>query len=183
MKTSQNIYQRIVAREHVARLLSALRRYDATTYYHSCRTAELALQLGAGQIGPTDLELLGEAALLHDIGKMMIDRSILNKPGKLTTAEFETMKQHARYGEGIAKSFGAKEKVLHLIRNHHPEDHNRHLELNDPLLKFLIKADNLDAWTHERPYKQPFSNQEVIELLYNRFHDDPSNEEAIRIIW
>lgn len=182
MKASQYIYQKIVAKDYVVKLLFALHRYDATTFNHCCRTAKLALQLACGHIGLNDLEVLGEAALLHDVGKILIDRSILNKPGRLTTSEYEIVKQHAAYGEAIARSFGINEKVLRLIGNHHPEEKGRLPEHMDPILKILVKADNLDAWMHERPYKKPFSNQKVVELLYSRFHDDASNEKAIQII-
>lgn len=183
MSATQNIYQKIVAKNHVAKLLFALRHYDATTYNHSCRTAKLALQLAYGHMDSRNLEVLGEAALLHDVGKIMIDKKLLNKPGKLTTSEYEVVKQHASYGEAIVKSFGVNEKILQLIRNHHPENSGGLFEPDDPILQILIKADLLDAWMHERPYKPPFSNHKVVELLYSRFHDDASNEKAMQIIW
>jgi hypothetical protein len=70
-----------------------------------------------------------------------------------------------------------------LIANHHPESDSTHLEHCDSILKALIKADNIDAWMHERPYKASFPKERVIQLLYSKFHDDASNEKAIRIIY
>lgn len=183
MKAIRNIYHNIVAKDYVSKLLFAMRHYDSTTYYHCCRTAKLSMELAYGHLGLNDLELLGEAAVIHDVGKIMIDKNLLNKPGKLTTSEYEIIKQHASYGEAIAKSFGVNEKVLHLIGKHHPEDNGRLLENSDPILTVLVKADHIDAWMHERPYKPSFSNEKVVELLYSKFNDDVSNENAIRILW
>jgi putative nucleotidyltransferase with HDIG domain len=182
MKTCcENIFQKICAKDYASKLLFALHRYDPATYYHCCRTAKLALQLACDNMGVNDLEVLGEAAVLHDVGKLMIDKELLNKPGKLTVSESKIIKRHARYGESILRSLGVNEKVTSLIANHHPEKNDKHLEHSGPILKALVKADNIDAWMHARSYKPPFPKEKVTELLYSRFHDDASNDKAISI--
>ena len=177
------IYKKLFCKDYINELLFALYHYEPATYCHCCRTAKLALQLAHGDVNANELEVLSEAALLHDIGKLMIDRDVLNKPGKLTPSEYGIIQQHARYGEAIVRTFGVHEKVAYLIANHHPENNNVHPENSDPLLEILIKADNIDAWMCKRPYKSPFSKQQVIELLYSKFTDGLSNQKALHILY
>src|SRR2546421_1619244 len=72
---------------------------DLNTGFHSTRLAEWAVRV-AQEMGMDDssLQNLETAALLHDIGKMGIPDSILRKPAKLTTEEFDMMKKHPEYG-------------------------------------------------------------------------------------
>ncbi len=179
----ENIYSMMVAKDHIAKLLLAMHRHDPPTYHHCCRTAKLALQIGWVDMELSDLELLGEAAILHDVGKIMIDEDILNKPGMLTDSEHAILKKHARYGEAIVRSLGINETVTHWIANHHPEHNNLFLDSRDPILRTLVKADNMDAWIHERAYKPVFSKQKVTEMLYGKFPNDLSNERALHIVY
>ena len=178
----ENIYQKLVVKDHVSRLLFALHRHEPTTYFHCCRTAKLALQLAYSEMGMNDLEVLGEAAILHDVGKLMIDKGLLCKPGKLTTSEYEIINQHACNGAAIVRSFGVEEKTAFLIANHHLENSTPSLNHVDSILRFLIKAVRIDAWMNERPYKRAFPKQKVTELLFLKFPDGLSNERAIQFI-
>src|SRR6267143_5711981 len=77
---------------------------DLNTGVHSTRLAEWALHVG-GELGlrESDQADLEVAALLHDIGKVGIPDSILNKPGKLNNEEFELMKKHPEYGWAVLR--------------------------------------------------------------------------------
>ena len=77
---------------------------DAVTHGHICLVQSLAVALAA-RVGIQDeqeVRAIEAAALLHDIGKLAVPEHILNKPSKLTPAEFERMKSHARVGAEIS---------------------------------------------------------------------------------
>jgi putative nucleotidyltransferase with HDIG domain len=95
--------------------------YDYYTQTHSINVCVYALSLGSYlKLGDKMLEALGMAALIHDLGKSKVDSRIVNKKGYLTTAEFELMKSHPRYGYEIATNMGVKNAlVLDGIRHHH----------------------------------------------------------------
>ena len=73
----------------------SLKTYDDYTYTHSLNLGALSVLLGSELDMPRDeLETLGMSGILHDIGKSLLPREIVNKPGPLTKEEFECMKQH-----------------------------------------------------------------------------------------
>lgn len=87
---------------------------------HSYNVSKLAFFLAA-QIGLSrqDCEMVALGGLLHDIGKLCIKRSILNKPSRLTTAEFEQIKQHTIIGANYLHNLGAPRPVYEIARYHH----------------------------------------------------------------
>ena len=94
---------------------------DQITHGHIRRVqvyaVELARLLGVREGG--QLKAIETAALLHDMGKLAIPEHILNKPGKLTTAEFDTMKQHADIGADLLSSIRFPYPVVPIVRHHH----------------------------------------------------------------
>ena len=126
------------------------------------------------------IEDLYQSAPLHDVGKIAIPDSILLKNGKLTTEEFEVMKQHALLGEDIIqrtlKNLQMKDKsfsriLLNIVHYHHenwdgsgyPESHSGE---QIPLEARIIRvADVYDALTSQRPYKKPWSEEETLKYL------------------
>ena len=79
-----------------------LKNEDEYTFKHSSRVADVARAIGKTmQLCSADMELLDEASRLHDVGKIRVDESILNKPGRLTEEEFSEIKKHAGYGYAI----------------------------------------------------------------------------------
>ena len=102
----QRTLQEIVLNREILSSLVDLRVRDEYTYAHSANVMSLALLMGVTLGYPVEkLRVLGIGALLHDIGKNLIPDFILNKPGKLTEAEFSVMRTHP-------------EKGLRLIQNH-----------------------------------------------------------------
>lgn len=133
-------------------------------------------------------EELLEAAPMHDIGKVGIADAILLKPGRLTPAEFELMKQHAVIGyELMNKSSSPLLKVAAEIALTHHEKYDgsgypRQLAGEEiPLYgRIVAVADVFDALTSTRPYKRAWSIEEAIELLRNGSgkHFDPACVDA-----
>jgi putative nucleotidyltransferase with HDIG domain len=133
---------------------------DAGTNEHSCRVAELAealaLSLGCSRERARDVYLAGK---LHDIGKVAIPDSILRKRGKLTEAEWETMRRHPSIGANVVSHVGSLARLAPIIRSHHerydgagyPEG-LRGAEI--PLeARIVAVVDAYDAMISDRPYR------------------------------
>ena len=128
---------------------------------------------------PQDIDLISLAASIHDIGKIAIPDSILLKPGKLTTEEFEIMKTHTIRGCEILDSIGkiSHQKFLEygrVICKHHHErwDGNGYPDKlkGDQIpieAQVVALADVFDALTSERCYKQPFSYDTAFSMIIN----------------
>ncbi|MGM0379109.1 MAG: diguanylate cyclase [Bacillota bacterium] len=126
-----------------------------------------------------DKSILETVGLLHDIGKVAIDYSILEKPRKLNKKEFEEVKKHPEVGYRILKSAGLSKKIIDAVLYHHERydgsGYPKGLKGNEiPLLaRILTVCDAYDAMTTERPYQNAFSvkkaTKELIENKKNQF--------------
>ena len=171
-------------RETVLRLSKAAEYRDPETGAHIIRMAHYS-QLIAKKLGlPIDQqELLLEAAPLHDIGKVGIADGILLKPGKLTEAEFEIMKQHAQIGYEVLK--GSSSRVLQsgaaIALGHHEKfdgsGYPNGLSGDTiPLFSRIVAvADVFDALTSARPYKKVWDDDSATLLIRSQtgLHFDP----------
>jgi putative two-component system response regulator len=152
-------------------LASALEAKDKYTAGHSQRVANLVLAIG-GRIGmpQSDLEDLHCAALLHDIGKIAIDPTIQNKPGKLTPEEYQYIMKHTQVGPNIVKPL-VNESIVEMIRRHH--DRYDGLGLNQDLsgeeiplgARIIAVADTIDAMTSDHPYRKGIPHQQALEEI------------------
>jgi putative two-component system response regulator len=145
---------------------------DRHTAGHCERLASSGVALGvAMRLDSGSLLSLYVGGYLHDIGKVGIPDSILFKPGKLTGAEWETMRAHPVLGEEICRPVKSLGGVLPLIRHHHERwdgsgypDGLRETDI--PLLaRVLQTVDIYDALTNPRPYKQAYSSVRALEIL------------------
>lgn len=137
------------------------RTYDNYTYVHSINVAILSTLI-AKQIGYRGKHLsdLCLGALLHDLGKLMIPGSILNKPSGLTSEEFEIVKMHPIQGQKMLQNIGVPPEVLLSIRQHHERWNGQGYP--DRLIKrgiypsaqIVAVADVFDALTADRPYRK-----------------------------
>jgi len=161
-------------RETVIRLSKAAEYRDPETGAHILRMAHYSELISAAMGLPkTEQELLLEAAPMHDIGKVGIADVILLKPGRLTTEEFEIMKQHAVFGYEILK--GSASKVLQagaeIAHAHHEKfdgsGYPRGLVGQDiPIFSRIVAvADVFDALTSERPYKKAWNLDRAAEHI------------------
>lgn len=118
-------------------------------------------------INPVSLEY---AALMHDVGKMAIPESILNKPGKLNDEEWATMKEHPNDGVKILKPLKTFDEVSDWIRYHHERpDGKGYYGLKDEEIpmaaKIIAVADTYSAITMRRSYKEPRSHEDAIRIM------------------
>lgn len=143
-------------------LLYRLKQTHPHTFRHSINVSNYARLLGE-KIGldTKDIENLQVAGLLHDIGKLKIPRSILNKPGKLTDEEYEEMKKHSEYSIELLKKAGfTDEELLRVIKSHHERLDGRGYPagLTKKQIPFLSKiisiADSYDAMNQKRCYRE-----------------------------
>lgn len=164
-------------REILYRLALAAEYRDDDTFAHTERirasAALLARELG---LSDADAELVGDAAPLHDIGKLGVSDAILLKPGKLTPEEFAHVKRHAELGARILS--GSSSPVLRageeIARAHHEwwngTGYPAGLAGEEiPLFARIVAvADVFDALTHERPYKAAWppeqASAEIVRL-------------------
>ena len=153
-------------------LAIAIDAKDQTTHGHVRRTQVYAMELGK-LLGVTDseLEALRAGALLHDIGKLAVPEYILNKPGKLTAAEFEKMKVHTVVGGDIIKRVNFPYPVEEIVRFHHEKwdgtGYPRGLKQEEiPLVARIISVvDFYDATRCDRPYRVGMKREESLGLL------------------
>ncbi|MDD5383247.1 MAG: HD-GYP domain-containing protein [Gallionella sp.] len=153
--------------------LARLKDKDDYTYMHSVAVCALMVSL-ARQLGLDDEQVrqAGLAGLLHDVGKMMIPLSILNKPGKLTDAEFEAVKSHPAEGHKILlEGSGISDVALDVCLHHHEKmDGSGYPErLTDAQISLYAKmgavCDVYDAITSNRPYKNGWEPAESLRKM------------------
>jgi putative nucleotidyltransferase with HDIG domain len=149
---------------------------DQITHGHIRRvqvyTVELAKRLGVRDV--RQLKAIEAAALLHDMGKLAIPEHILNKPGKLTTAEFDKMKRHADIGADLLSSIKFPYPVVPIVRHHHEnwdgKGYPTGISGTDiPLgARILSVVDCFDALTSDRPYRPRLSTEEAFDIIRQR---------------
>jgi putative nucleotidyltransferase with HDIG domain len=145
------------------------------TKHHSDNVRRYAEAIGKRvYLTSKEMKILTMAAILHDIGKDMIESAILNKPGELTEEEYEKIKQHASRSAEIMNSVEHMEEAVDVIRSHHErfdgKGYPRGLRGEEIpyLARILAVADAFDAMTSERPYRPKMSVHEaMLELQAN----------------
>ncbi|MCX6566047.1 MAG: response regulator [Candidatus Aminicenantes bacterium] len=111
--------QRMLFISMVKSLVSALEAKDFYTRHHSARVTEFSLKIARHmKFGERELDDLELAALLHDVGKIGIPENILNKPGPLTSKEYNAIMDHPVFGEGILKPVVELTQIAKLVRCH-----------------------------------------------------------------
>lgn len=177
VKTAQpvvNSFIDMILRDHSA--VESLMRITAHDYYthtHSINVSIYTLSLGAFLgLGEEELQALGMAAILHDLGKSKIDYAIINKNGKLSDEEFAQMKNHAAFGHEIALNLGIMdERILSGIRHHHEKVEGGGYpdgilgEEISTFARIIGVCDVFDALSTKRSYKEPMSSFEALKLM------------------
>lgn len=152
-----------------------LKKKDEYTYLHSVAVCALMLHV-ARQLGKSEEEIreYGLAGLLHDLGKMGVSDDILNKPGRLTDAEFAIMRGHPDHGyDLLVDAPGSSEVVLDVCRLHHEKvdgtGYPLRLKGADIPLAARLGAicDVYDALTSHRAYKQASSPMEAVAAMWS----------------
>ena len=153
-------------------LAIAIDAKDQTTHGHVRRTQIYAKEMGRlFKVSEKELQALHAGALLHDIGKLAVPEYILNKPGKLTEAEFAKMKIHPTVGGDILKRVNFPYPVEDIVRYHHEKwdgsGYPKGLKGEQiPLVARIISVvDFYDATRCDRPYRKGMKREESLALL------------------
>ncbi len=153
-------------------LQNAMEEKDYYTAGHTVRVTDYAVLLGkALTLSEDDLLVLRRASQFHDVGKLVIDLSCIQKPGTLSPEEWELIKKHPEVGANIIQPLGFMERERDIIRHHHERldglgypDGIGGTEL-DQLTRILILADSYDAMTSRRNYRRNLSKIEAVAEL------------------
>src|SRR5262245_34977657 len=146
---------------------------DQITHGHIRRVQVYAIEL-AKRLGVRDerqLKAIEAAALLHDMGKLAIPEHILNKPGRLTSAEFDKMKLHADIGADLLSAVKFPYPVVPIVRHHHEQWNGKGYPAgisgtDIPLgARILSVVDCFDALTSDRPYRPRLTTEEAFEMI------------------
>jgi diguanylate cyclase (GGDEF)-like protein/putative nucleotidyltransferase with HDIG domain len=157
-------------------LAMAIDAKDQITHGHIRRVQSYAVGL-AKHVGVADersIKAIEAAALLHDMGKLAVPEYILNKPGRLTDAEFDKMKLHASIGADILTAIDFPYPVVPIVRHHHENwdgtGYPAGLKGTDiPIgARILSVVDCFDALTSDRPYRPRLSDNDALKILLER---------------
>jgi HD-GYP domain-containing protein (c-di-GMP phosphodiesterase class II) len=142
------------------------------TYHHSDRTSLIATNIGA-TLGFDQQELgrLRRVALLHDIGKLALSNRILDKPGDLTNAEYERVKEHPLFTQWVLERVSCFRDLAPIAVAHHERldggGYPRGLTAADLTvpMRVLAVADVYEALTAQRPYREALSDKDALDLI------------------
>jgi len=177
--------------------LTRLCNHHTESYDHSLRVCLLSLDLGIQlHLSPSELWYLGRASLLHDIGKLEIPQTILEKPAALTPQEFQLMQEHVRLGfwaiQAMENALPDYDVVKKIAVAHHeftttpyPRDarsrtmatattERRQIDQTIDYLSQIVAIDEMtDALRHARAYKQGYPRSKIEQILRHEFQGDP----------
>lgn len=159
---------------NLLRLLSPVKTHSEHTYTHAINVSVLAMAL-AESLGLKDesVQQIGIAALLHDVGKLLIPQEILHKPGALSTEEFGKIMQHPLYGAAYLARVEGLTKLAVLVALEH---HRKYDTSGYPVLRggarrqhaasqIVAIADFYDALRSHRPYRRSLETSEVLGIM------------------
>ena len=160
---------------HWGTLKALSRTVDAKSSWtagHSQRVTDIALKIGSTlKLKPKELENLHRAALLHDIGKVGIPSSIIDKQSKLNDDEYGLMKKHPELGARIVKPINAFKEVIPIIEQHHERFDGKGYpsrlaadEIHQGA-RILSVADVYDSLLSDRPYRKRLMMGQVLEII------------------
>lgn len=169
----------------IGALAAAVDAKDPYTYGHSSSVTDHTMAIGK-YLGLADeaLERLRIAALLHDIGKIGIDGAILNKPGRLTPEEYQTIQSHPDIAANILGSLEFLHDIVPLVQHHHEHYDGGGYPAGlagdaIPLgARIIAVADAFDAMTSDRPYRPALTLEEAVSEL-RRFSGTQFDPEVV----
>ena len=175
---ANNLVESIMTNEGVRIGIGDLKSYDDYLYFHSLSVAVVSIAIGTEmKLPPEQLRKLGLAALLHDIGKTNISKEIINKPGTLTSAEFEEIKKHPKLGaEHLRESVLIDDDIILAVECHHErwDGSGYPYKLSGKVIplfaRIIAVADVYDALTSNRPYREPNQPNDAFEYIIGSAH-------------
>lgn len=180
--SAASIVDDVLSRRNIVFGLTDILSHDQYTFSHSVNVGVLSVIIALGMgVSPGEARELAMGALLHDVGKVMVDDSIISKPGDLTAAEWDEVKRHPYYGfELIRQNTGISAKAAHVAYQHHErmsgQGYPRGLAGNNIHLygRIVAVADSYDAMTSDRVYrrgKEPYDALREIRSLRGTYYD------------
>ena len=156
----------------VKSLAQALEAKDSYTRGHSERVTTYAVRLATRLKMPApEVDMLRRLGMLHDVGKIAIDRQILNKPGQLSPEDQEMVRQHPSWGQSIIQPLKLSQGEIAIVRHHHERWDG--LGYPDGLAgegiplpaRVISVADAFDAMTSDRPYRNAMGLRDALNEL------------------
>ncbi|MEA5075735.1 MAG: HD domain-containing protein [Coriobacteriia bacterium] len=171
--TARSLVDSILRNRYAMLELSGLKSFDEYTFYHSVNVAILSVALGSTLTRDYRfLSALGVGAILHDIGKMSVDLSVLNKTGPLTSDEWAEMRHHpVRGAEIVALTSGIDRASIVCVLEHHMRYDLGGYPAREPARaqniasRIVAVADAYDAMTSQRPYSAPRMQDEAMSVV------------------
>ena len=157
-------------------LVKRLKRARPETYFHSVRVSRLCRRVGrAYGFDETRLKQLCFAAVLHDVGKILVPEAVLNRPRKPTPTELFILHKHPSFGALLASYFNLPAELRVRTQHHHERwdggGYPHKLGGRDiPLMARIVQvADTYDAMVADRPYRKALSHEVAAKEL--RLHE------------
>ena len=170
----------ILSDEGSIKSMMAIGSHDYYTYTHSVDVAVFSIGFANYlKFSYHDISNIGNAAMMHDIGKSKIPNEIINKEGKLSDDEFTIMKKHPVYSYEILQYHGEhNDDILRPARNHHEKargngypDQLTASQMHT-FAKMVAISDIFSALTTQRSYKQAFTSFEALHLMKTHMLED-----------
>lgn len=170
---ANEIVQQVLGMKDMAAEVNRISGHDLCTWTHSVDVCTYAVMCGiAMRYNDSELKELSQAALLHDIGKTMVNLLILNKPGKLNDDEFRIIKNHPEYGWDILrKHTSLPATVCASVYEHHENEDGSGYPRDisgDQIYRYakiIHAADVYEACTAIRPYKKAMNPADAMENI------------------
>lgn len=154
-------------------LQNAMEEKDYYTAGHTMRVTDYCLMLATAMgLSESEILILRRAAQFHDIGKLVIDLSCIQKPGKLTDEEWVLIRKHPSVGANIIQPLGFMKREQFIIRHHHERMDGKGYpdgltgDQLDDLTKIIIVVDSYDAMTSKRNYRQNMTTEQAVDELF-----------------
>lgn len=171
-------------------LANVIEAKDKYTDGHTRRVGVISRKLGERlRLAEEKLNHLEIAGMIHDIGKVGVPESILNKPGKLTDEEFEIIKKHSEIGETILKPLGSLRECLSPVRHHHEKlngsgypDGLKGEELSIET-RIIGVADIFDALYSDRPYREKMPMSNVKDIFISDVKRGSLDEKVVQVLF
>lgn len=169
--------------EKVSDFLHIIQERDSYTEEHCNRTGNLAVQLATYmKLDEKVIENVLYVGKFHDVGKIDLPGDVLNKPGKLSTEEYERVKTHSQIGHDIVLDQTGDAHFARIVLEHHEKLNGSGYPnglKGDAIsmeARVILVADSFDAMTSDRPYRKAMSNQKALEELkrYSGIWYDPA---------
>ena len=185
----KNLHDDLDSSENIIFTLAlALEAKDPYTGGHSERVADIAKGIAIEMGLPEEVQnKIHKAGILHDIGKIGVKESILNKEGRLDTEEYEEVVNHPALGANICEPLRSLTDVIPMIRHHHEKfngtGHPDGLVGKDiPLgARIMAIADTFDAMTSVRPYRKALENEAALRIMESEMDAGQWDPEILKV--